>query len=278
MWRAGMRLYAKRMRRFLPSPGPDLNDEDLLAEAVSPTPGRPFVRFNMVSSLDGRGVLDGVSGGLGTAPDQRLFPVLRAVADAIVVGSGTAVAEGYAGELLPARLRNWRSAQGLCQRPTTVILSKSGSLPPDSPVLRDAPARTLVAVAEGANPERIAALRSVCEVVLVPDGSPPAAVTDALVARGLHHLHHEGGPGILSRYVEATSLDSLCLTLSPLLAPAGTGGITALVSPTPAQTTPVQTAPVQATPAQTQPLQMRLHRIYEEDSTLLTEYRRERSA
>ncbi|RKW71634.1 pyrimidine reductase family protein [Galactobacter caseinivorans] len=264
MSQAGNHLYAERMRRFLPVPGPDLTDTDLLDEAASPTPGQSFVRFNMVSSLDGRGVLDGLSAGLGTAADQRLFPILRAVADAIVVGSATALAEGYAGELLPQSLRQARVARGLAARPTTVILSHSGSLPPDSAVLQDAPAPTLVVVAEDASPERIAALRAVCEVVLVPAGTPPIAVTSALAGRGLAHLHHEGGPGILTRYVNAGAVDSLCLTLSPVLAPAGTGAITAM--------TPVTghaQAPVRA---------LELHRLYEEDSTLLAEYRRGRAA
>lgn len=242
------------MRRLLPDPGEALSDDDLLREALSPTPGRAFVRFNMVSSLDGRAAVDGVSSGLGTEADRRLFPLLGAVADAIVVGSGTAVAEGYAGELLPESLRAWRLAHGLSERPTTVVLSATASIDADAPVLVEAPAPTLVLVSDGADPARVAALRARHDVVPVPDGAAPAAITRTLTARGLTHLHHEGGPGILARYVAADALDALCLTLSPLLAPSGHGAITA----------PFDAAPVP----------LAVHRLYEDDSTLLAEYRR----
>lgn len=254
-------LYAERMRRLMPDPCPELTDEELLEDAFSPTPGESFVRFNMVSSVDGRAALDGVSNGLGAPADHRLFSLLRGVADAIVVGSGTALAEGYAGELLPEWLREWRVARGLPSRPTTVILSNSGSLPPDSPVLSDAPAPTCVVIGEDAAPERIQSLRSVCEVILVPAGAPAASITAALATRGLLHLHHEGGPGVLSRYVVADAVDSLCLSVTPLIAPAGTGAIT---------------APAPARSGAARPLV--LHRLYEQESTLLTEYRRGPSA
>ena len=241
------------MRRLLPEPADALSDEELLADATPPGPGS-FVRFSMVSSLDGHIAVDGRSGGLGSPADARRFALLRAAADAVVVGSGTALAEGYRGELLSPTLRAARVLAGRPERPETVVLSAHASLPPDAPVLTDAPAPTHVVVAADADPARVRALGEVTDVITVPVGAAPADITATLAARGLMHLHHEGGPGILGRYLAADAIDALSLTLSPLVAPTGTGTITGQLD--------------------TAPRGLRLHLLYEEDSVLLTEYRR----
>ena len=50
----------------------------------------------MVSSVDGAATGEsGKSGSLNNAADKRVFDHLRAVADVIVVGAGTARVEGY---------------------------------------------------------------------------------------------------------------------------------------------------------------------------------------
>ena len=82
------------MRRLLPSPGDDVD----LFEAYTPSGnfkggGLPWVRVNMVSSLDGAISVRGRSRPLGGPPDRRLFMVLRSLADVIVVGAGTIRAE-----------------------------------------------------------------------------------------------------------------------------------------------------------------------------------------
>jgi riboflavin biosynthesis pyrimidine reductase len=58
-------------------------------------PDRAFVRLNMVASADGGSAVEGLSGGLGNSDDHKVFAALRAVADAVVVGMSTAVAEQY---------------------------------------------------------------------------------------------------------------------------------------------------------------------------------------
>lgn len=247
------------MRRLFPTPAAELGDDALLAEAASPRDGSAsgsFVRFSMVSSLDGRISVDGVSAPLSSAADQRRFLLLRAASDAVVVGSGTATAEGYRGELLPAELRRLRESRGLPSRPWTVVLSASASLPADAPVLTDAPADTFVVVAEDAAREKVAALRRRLgseAVITVPVGARPAEVTAALAARGAAHLHHEGGPRVLNRYLSEDAVDSLCLTVAPALLMAGELLTGEQLRPT------VRRA--------------HLHLLYEEDSFLLADYR-----
>ena len=77
----------------------DSASADVVAEHVAitdrPSSGRALVRLNMISSADGSSTVAGLSGGLGNREDHAVFGALRAAADAVVVGLGTAVAEHY---------------------------------------------------------------------------------------------------------------------------------------------------------------------------------------
>ena len=55
----------------------------------------PWLRASMVASVDGAASLGGRSGGLSGDADRLVFSVLRSLADVILVGAGTARAEGY---------------------------------------------------------------------------------------------------------------------------------------------------------------------------------------
>src|SRR5688500_14238429 len=57
--------------------------------------GRPAVRLNMISSVDGATAVDGLSGGLGGPPDRKVFAALRSLADVVLVAAGTVRAETY---------------------------------------------------------------------------------------------------------------------------------------------------------------------------------------
>lgn len=76
--------------------GPNTADLAELYAAPPDRAGGPWLRVNMVSSVDGAATGDsGQSGSLNNAADKRVFDHLRSVADVIVVGAGTARAEGY---------------------------------------------------------------------------------------------------------------------------------------------------------------------------------------
>ena len=95
--------------------GPDADDA-LAALYGWPAPtGTPWLRANMIASLDGGATLDGRSAGLGNAADEHLFAVLRDLAEVILVGSGTARAEQYGGVRFDAERRPAACA-GACPR------------------------------------------------------------------------------------------------------------------------------------------------------------------
>jgi riboflavin biosynthesis pyrimidine reductase len=163
-------------------------------------PRMPWLRLNFVSTVDGAAQgEDGKSGGINNAVDKRVFHALRDMADAIVIGAGTARIEGY--------------------RPTakpTIVVSASGRLPAP---LRDAdPGRVLLVTHERSPglPEARDLLGD--DVVVVgTDEVDLAALPRALDARGLRYLLCEGGPHLARGLLAARVVDELCATTVPRL-------------------------------------------------------------
>lgn len=193
-----------------------------------PRSERPTLRVNFVSSVDGAVTIDGFSAGLSGPGDKTVFRTLRGVCDALVVASGTVTSEGYDALRLDERRREWRLRRGLPAYPLMVVVSGSLALDPAQAVFADAPVRPLVFTHGDAPVERRAALSGVAEVITVGEHAVDlAAMVGELHARGATQLLSEGGPHLLGALTAADLVDELCLTVSPLLAGAGAGRITA---------------------------------------------------
>ncbi len=174
---------------------------------------RPFVYLNMVASADGRATLEGRAHALGSDADTLLLTELRTLADAVLIGSGTLRAEGYA-KLVgnPERVAR-RSAAGRPATPTAVLLSRSLDLPWDAGLFAAADQPVIVYTGGDAEPPAVAAP---LELVRLPDPTPAAALAD-LRARGVRALLCEGGPTLNRALLGAGLVDELFLTCSPLL-------------------------------------------------------------
>lgn len=201
------------MRSLLPSPAETV---DLVQAYAYPAEGT-WVRANMVASADGSAVADGRSEGLSGPSDKRVFGVLRGLCDVVLVGAGTARAEGY--RALRARASYAEHRTGLGQRPAPVLALVSGSLDLDpSSELFTGAERTVVLTATSADETARARLAEVADVVITGDERvDPAAAIDALVALGHQRILCEGGPHLLAGVVQAGRLDELCLTIAPRL-------------------------------------------------------------
>jgi riboflavin biosynthesis pyrimidine reductase len=201
------------MRSLLPEPG---NTVDLVQAYAYPGDG-PWVRANMVASVDGSAVADGKSEPLSGPSDKRVFGVLRGLCDVVLVGAGTARAEGY--RALKARPSYAEHRAGHGQRPAPVLALVSGSLDLDpSADLFTGPERTIVLTTASAEESARARLAEVAEVIVAgTDRVDIAAAIDALVALGLPRVLCEGGPHLLAGVVAAGRLDELCLTTAPRL-------------------------------------------------------------
>lgn len=206
------------VEQIFPEAVPDATDEQLLDWYATPAVDTPWVSFNFVSSLDGAATLSGRSGGLGNAADQRIFALLRRHADVLVVGAQTVRTEGYAGELLDTAAQQWRVQRGKPARPAFAIVSGRLDLDPDSKLFAAAPVRPLIFTTDAAPRDKRRALSAVAEVVSAGTRVLDISTMIAeLAARGLTHIHSEGGPHLFGSFQEAGRVDELCLSLSPLL-------------------------------------------------------------
>src|SRR3954452_15153851 len=100
------------MRALVPTPSDTVDLEAAYAVGVNAPPDRPFVRINMISSLDGAIAVNGRSGLLGGPGDRQVFHALRSLADVILVGAGTARAEGYGPARIDPDAQERRRARG----------------------------------------------------------------------------------------------------------------------------------------------------------------------
>ena len=159
----------------------------------------PWLRANMVSTVDGAGSgADGLTGSINNEADHRVFRALRALADAVLVGAGTAEAEGYrpgskplvlvtGRARLPARLRD--------PEPGRVLMVTCASAPGCDEARRVLGDDSVL----------------VCGDDAVDLGQ---AVAD-LHGRGLRRILCEGGPRLLGDLLAAGLVDELCTTVVP---------------------------------------------------------------
>ena len=159
----------------------------------------PWLRANMVSTVDGAGSgADGLTGSINNEADHRVFRALRGLADAVLVGAGTAEAEGYrpgskplvlvtGRARLPARLRD--------PEPGRVLMVTCASAPGCDEARRMLGDDSVL----------------VCGDDAVDLGQ---AVAD-LHGRGLRRILCEGGPRLLGDLLAAGLVDELCTTVVP---------------------------------------------------------------
>ena len=254
------------MRRLFPEPAePDdthlddahLDDAHLddaaLADAYRPPPGR-HLRVDFIAALDGAISVEGRSGGLGSDGDRRVFRVLRALADAVLVGAGTAAAEGYRPVTADSAVGQIRARLGRPAAVPVVVVSRRASLSPADQLVTDAVAPTVLGTCAAADAGRRAALTAAGVEVLVcgdDDVDLPAALA-ALADLGLAQLVCEGGPTLFRAALAAGVVDELDLTIAPLLVGGGRGLLPGAL-------------PV--------PAHARLQQVLEEDGVLFTRYR-----
>jgi riboflavin biosynthesis pyrimidine reductase len=181
---------------------------------------------NFISSLDGVTSLP-APGGPGRVlrgtcdADRFVMGLLRALADAVVVGAGTLRAEGghlwTAGHIDRERAAVYRALGWAETR--VVVVTASGELDPGERALE---AGALV-LTTGAGAARLRGrLPAACTVrsldAAVTGPLPPAAILAAVRAEGHRRVLTEGGPTLLAGFAAGGLLDEMFLTLSPVLA------------------------------------------------------------
>ena len=201
---------------------------------------RPYCIANFVSTLDGvvsfnlPGQSEGAQISNWNEEDRFIMGLLRASADAVVVGSGTLQASGPHGSWLPEAV--YPAAKDLYQKyrtevlrkpeyPLVVIVTGAGGLDLTSAVFHTPRTRVLILTTEPGK-RRLSqsgseALTSV-EVKALSTAeeriSPSAIVTVLRQEFGVDLLLHEAGPTLFGEFLAAGFMDELFLTVAPQIA------------------------------------------------------------
>ena len=177
---------------------------------------RPLVTLKLATSLDGRiATGSGESQWITGPPARERAHALRAAHDAIMVGTGTVLADD---PQLTCRL------PGLAHRsPVRVVVDRHLRIPPTTRLISDARAVPVwVLTLPSADPERRQAfLRAGATVIDIdpgPDGNGSlAAALAALGERGITRLLVEGGGHLAAAFARAGLIDRLVWVHAPML-------------------------------------------------------------
>ena len=159
--------------------------------------GRPFVTWKFATTLDGRSAAaDGTSRWVSSAPARRDTHRLRALCDAILVGTGTVLVDD---PQLTVRDEDDRDLP----RDRQLLRAVMG--------LRDVPAGRRV-------------LDDAADTVLLRTRDPGEALDD-LFARDRQHVFLEGGPTVAAAFVRAGLVDEVVAYVAPMLLGAGRSAV-----------------------------------------------------
>jgi diaminohydroxyphosphoribosylaminopyrimidine deaminase/5-amino-6-(5-phosphoribosylamino)uracil reductase len=152
--------------------------------------GRPFVTWKVAATLDGRSAArDGTSRWI-TGPEALAdVHALRAVCGAVLVGTGTVLADD-------PRLTTRGSAERPTVQPLRVVIGMR-PIPPGSHVLDDEAA------------------------TLVVRSHDLVDVLSQLARRGIHHALLEGGPTLAGAFLQAGLVEEMVAYVAPAILGAG---------------------------------------------------------
>ncbi|MGW4232383.1 bifunctional diaminohydroxyphosphoribosylaminopyrimidine deaminase/5-amino-6-(5-phosphoribosylamino)uracil reductase RibD [Streptomyces sp. NPDC004980] len=176
--------------------------------------GRPYVLWKYAATLDGRIAAADATSRWITSPESRAdVHRLRAEADAVVVGSGTARADDPQ--------LGVRGIEGATQPLRVVVDTAATAVRPGARVL-DGTAPTLIAVADDADSAHLPedTVLRLPRAATGPGLDIPALLA-ALHGRGIRSVLLEGGPVLAGSFVAAGAVDTVVGYLAPVLLGAG---------------------------------------------------------
>jgi len=191
------------------------------------TKKRPEVTLKLALSADGKiGAMGQGQVRITEDTARRQVHLMRAEADAILIGIGTALADNPS---LTCRLPGLEA-----RSPARIILDRHMRLPLESELVHSArQVPLLVTAASDADPERRAALADAgvqfLAVEAIDGHIALPELLDDLAARGISTLMVEGGAFTASEFLSENLVDRLCLFLGPK--EIGEAGIVSPVDP-----------------------------------------------
>lgn len=198
-------------------------------------PGRPYAFANFVTSLDGVVSLEapGRAGGGDISGnnqhDHMVMGILRAVADAIIVGAGTLRKSPRhvwtAEHIYPpfsAFYQQLRHAMGKTTPPLNVIVTNEGNVKLNQPLFQSGEVPVLIITTmQGEQRLRQQTIPSSTEIVALKQNGPLSAqaiLETVQRVRPCNLILSEAGPQLLADFFAERCLDELFLTLAPQVA------------------------------------------------------------
>ncbi|QIY59637.1 bifunctional diaminohydroxyphosphoribosylaminopyrimidine deaminase/5-amino-6-(5-phosphoribosylamino)uracil reductase RibD [Streptomyces sp. RPA4-5] len=184
---------------------------------------RPFVLWKYAATLDGRiAAADGTSRWISSPESRADVHRLRAAADAVIVGSGTARADN---PQLGARIGGLSDDE--ISQPLRVVVDSGATAVKAGARVLDGTAPTLIAVAEDADAGHLEGLAPIVRLPRAADGpglSLPALL-QALYERDVRSVLLEGGPTLAGAFLAAGAVDKVVGYLAPVLLGAGAAAV-----------------------------------------------------
>lgn len=178
---------------------------------------RPYLAFNMVSSVDGKATTyKGKLTGLGSRPDRLLMQRLRSQFDAVLAGGSTLRQDAFI-PTVPPELLEERQKNFLHSQPLGIVISNSGNLPSDHRFWNAGKDLRVVLLGEDTVVESW--LEQKAQIFRFPTKDQQIDLRQVLSMLfeklGIKRLLVEGGPSLNYSLISQGLADELFLTLSP---------------------------------------------------------------
>jgi 2,5-diamino-6-(ribosylamino)-4(3H)-pyrimidinone 5'-phosphate reductase len=178
---------------------------------------RPYIAFNMVSSVDGKATThEGHLTGLGSRPDRLLMKRLRSQFDAVLAGGTTLRHDAFI-PTIPPELAEERQKNFLQPQPLGIVISNSGNLPSKHRFWNAG--KDLRVVLLGENAEIESWLEQKAQIFRFPTKDQQIDLKKVLPMLfeklGIKRLLVEGGPSLNYSLISQGLADEIFLTLAP---------------------------------------------------------------
>lgn len=177
----------------------------------------PWVGVNMAMSADGKvSTHRRETFSLGSPWDRYLMDVLRAKADAVIVGARTLSLDGWAIRVRHPSIRQRRLKQKLGPHPLNVVLSTDLQIPSKVEFFTYPETEKLVITTRRAPKSRVDRFRRLADVAVLPSGRiRPREVLRILAGRGARRVLVEGGGTLNFSFFQENLVDELYITVTP---------------------------------------------------------------
>jgi len=198
-------------------------DLDFPSEGVALKHGerRPYIYFNLVSSVDGKITTQTDNAeGLGTRTDRTVMRRLRLASDAVLVGASTFRRDPIVPDTRPEFVTERHRYFPDAPHPLGMVLSSQGDLPLDNKFFQAPSSRRIVWLGPQATLETEQKLSAHARVLRLAEDTAQKPDLRQLLVRayqelGIRRLLVEGGPTLNYSFIAQGWADELFWTLAP---------------------------------------------------------------